>query len=285
MAAPTKKIFTIGLNMVRIYELDQDDGSVASTNMTAVDGLAVGGPVSFAYTPASPERIAHPGNNQLLQSDVLPSLETSEATLEVSRTDIDTIAALTNVNVYDIATDIHSIAWQTNQQGTEPTVALLAYAQAKTNAGTRAWSTYVFPKCVIIPKAKGMSREQANHEYFVSPQSATKHVYGVALDATNDGCTSAEVVEYQSNYRLHIAAWTTTSTDVDYVFDTALPYTNNGAAGIIVTKNGTKMTHQATANNTSYITTALKITFGAALTNGDKIVAMYELADSAVDVE
>lgn len=285
MTAPTKKIFTVGLNAARIYELDQDDGSIASSNATAYDGLSVGGPITFTYEPPDPESIAHPGNNQVLQRDVLPSLESSSGALEVSRTDVDTIAALTNVNVFNPVTDINSIAWQTNQQGTEPTVGLLVYAQAKTNAGLRAWSTFVFPKAVIVPKPKGMSREQSNHSYFVQPQSATKHIYGVALNATDDGCTSAEVIEYQSNYRLHVAGWTTTSTETDYNFASSLKYTNNGAAGIIVTKNGVKMTYGATADATHYTADADGITFGAALTNTDKVVALYELADTAVDVE
>ncbi|TXH55247.1 MAG: hypothetical protein E6Q97_09195 [Desulfurellales bacterium] len=285
MTAPAKKIFTVGLNAVRIYEIDQDDGSVASTNATAYDGLSVGGPVTFSYEAPDFERIAHPGNNIVLQTDALPSLEASTASLEVSRSDMDTIAALTNVNVHNIVTDINAIAWQTNQQGTEPTVALLTYAQAKTNSGTRAWSTFIFPKAIIIPKPKGMSREQANHTYFVQPQSASKHLYGVALNITDDGCTNAEVIEYQSNYRLHVAGWTTTATETAYTFDTSLPYTNNAGAGIIVTKNGVKMTYGATADTTHYTATASGITFGAALTNGDKVVALYELADSAVDVE
>lgn len=285
MTAPAKKIFTVGLNAVRIYELDQDDGAIASTNATAYDGLSVGGPVTFTYEAPDFERIAHPGNNIVLQTDALPSLEASTASLEVSRSDMDTIAALTNVNVHNIVTDINAIAWQTNQQGTEPTVALLTYAQAKTNSGTRAWSTFIFPKAIIIPKPKGMSREQSNHQYFVQPQSASKHVYGVALNTTDDGCTSAEVIEYQSNYRLHVAGWTTTATETAYDFDTSLKYTNNAGAGIIVTKNGVKMTYGATADNVHYTADADGITFGAALTNGDKVVALYELADSAVDVE
>lgn len=284
MTAPAKKIFTIGLNAVRIYELDQDDGSIASTNATVYDGLSPA-PVSLTVEFPAPESIAHPGNNQVLQRDVLPSLDASSGTLEVSRTDYDLIAALANVNVYNPATNINSVAWQTNQQGTEPTVALVAYAQGKGTNGTRMWSTYVMPKSIIVPAPKGMSREQTNHSFFVQPQSTTKHLYGVALATANDGCTSAELIEYQSNYRMHFAGWTTTNTEAEYSFDTDLPYTNNGADGIVVTKNGVVMTYGATADATHYTASATKITFGAALTNADKVVAFYELADTAVDVE
>ena len=89
MAAPTKKIFVVGLNAARIYALDQDDGLITSANASVYSGLSVGGPVTFTYEPPDPESIAHPGNNQVLQRDTLPSLDAASGSLEVSRTDFD----------------------------------------------------------------------------------------------------------------------------------------------------------------------------------------------------
>lgn len=284
MTAPTKKIFTVGLNAARIYELSSSTGWIASTNATVYNGLSVGGPVSFEYAPPDPQSIVHPGNNTVLQRDVLPSQDISSGTLTVSRTDYDTLQALMNVNVR-VFGDVNSLAWGSSQQGTEPTVGLVVYAQGKLPTGVRSWSTYVIPKAVIIPKPKGMSREQSNLSYFVQPTSASSHLTGLALTTADDGCTSAEVIEYQSNYRLNFAGWTTASTEAEYSFDTDLPYSANAGNGITVTKNGVLMTYGATADATHYVATATKITFGAALTNGDKVVAMYELADTAVDVE
>jgi len=286
MTAPTKKIFTVGLNAARIYNLDQSTGYIKAANATVYNGYSVGGPITFTYEPADPEVISHPGNNQVLQQDSLPSLDPSNGKLEVSRTDADTIALLTNTKVNNtLMTNVNSLGWRTNQQGTEPTVAFVTYAQAKTNAGVRAWSTFVFAKSVITPKPKGQSREQQNHQYFVLPQFSTSHLVGVAYSANDDGFTSTEVNEYQSNYRLNFAAWKTTSVETEYTFDANLQYSGNAGTGIVVTKNGTKMTYGVTADSTHYVATASKITFGAALTNGDIVMAMYELADSAVDVD
>ena len=285
MTAPTKKIFTVGLNAARIYALDQDSLYVTGGATSAYDGIAVGGPVVFSYEPPDPQSIAHPGNNTVLQRDVLPSQDTASGTLEVSRTDYDTLAHLLNVNVRTF-NDIYSLAWGSNQQGTEPTVALVTYAQGKLPSGARAWSTYVMPRCVIVPKPKGMSREQQNMTYFVQPQSTTAHITGLALTTSDDGATAAEVIEYQSNYRLHFAQWKTSAgAEVDYNFNINLKYTANAGNGIVVTKNGTLMTYGATADATHYTANADKITFGAALTENDIVVAMYELAESAVDVE
>lgn len=286
MAAPTKKIFTVGLNAARIYRLDQDTGFIDPTNATAYDGLAVGGPTVFNYQPADPEVISHPGNNQVLQQDSLPSLEASSGTLEVSRTDMDTIVLLTNTKVNTaLMTNVNSIGWRTNQQGTEPSVGFLTYAQGKTAAGVRCWSTFAFSKTVITPKPKGQSREQQNHSYFVLPQFTTAHIVGVPYSVSDDGFTSTEVNEYQSNYRLHVAAWKTTAVESAYDFAASLKYTNNAGSGIVVTKNGVKMTYGVTADSVHYVADADGITFGAALTNGDIVIAMYELAETAVDVE
>lgn len=283
MTAPTQKIFTVGLNAARIYALDAN-GLPAASNATAYDGYSVGGPVTFTYEPPNPESISHPGNNQILQQDTLPSLDASSGTLEVSRTDYATIAMLTNTKIRAFG-NINSIGWRTNQQGTEPTVAFITYAQGKLPDGTRSWSTYVFGKSVIVPAPKGQSREQQNLKYFVQPQFSTAHINGIDYTVADDGFTSCEVNEYQSNYRLHIASWKTTSTEAAYDFDTSLKFSNSGSGGITVTKNGTLMTYGATADATHYTADADGITFGAALTNGDIVVAMYELADDAVDVE
>lgn len=283
MTAPAKKIFTVGLNAARIYDLDQDSGWIDATNATVYNGLSVGGPIMFSYEPPDPESIVHPGNNTILQRDSLPSLESSSGSLEVSRTDYDTIALLTNTKVR-VFGDINSIGWGTNQAGTEPTVAFVTYAQGKLTTGVRSWSTYVFPKATIIPKPKGQGREQQNLKYFVQPNIVTTHLIGVAATISDDGFTATEVFEYQSNYRLNFAAWKTTATETAYVFDTNLPYTANAGNGIQVTKNGVLMTYGATADATHYVASSTQITFGAALTNGDIVVAMYELAETAVDL-
>ncbi len=273
MAAPTKKIFTVGLNAARIYELDAD-GYIDGTE-TAYDGTAVGGPVVFTYEPPDPESIVHPGNNTVLQRDVLPSQETASGTLEVSRTDYDTIALLNNVNV-NVIGEANSVLWGSNQAGTEPTVGLVVYAQGKGPSGNRTWSTYVIPKCTIIPKPKGMAREQANIKYFVQPQAATAHLTGMAFTINDDGATAGEVVEYQSNYRMHFTSWNKTTSSATFTLGTSYPMVST--AGLTVYKDGVKQT-------TGYTATTGAITFTSNVTEGTNVAAMYELAESASDLE
>ncbi len=285
MAAPTQKIFTVGLNSARIYALNSS-GTPAATNATVYDGILVGGPTGFSLTTPKPTKIAHPGNNSILQYDILPGLDVSEGTLTVSRQDNATIALLSNTKVHSIGNttgEMSVLGWMTSQQSTEPTVLLTVYDQAKDNAGNRVWHTYVMPRTIIYPSAKGMSRERSDMTYDVQPSIVTAYPNGIAFNASDNGFTSAQILDFQSAHRLHIAAWVTTATETEYVFNTALPAYITGGVGMVVTKNGVLMTYGATADATHYVATTTKITFGAALTNADKVVCMYQLDDTAID--
>lgn len=275
MAAPTTKIFTVGLNAVRIYDLNDTTGFIGATSLTAYDGISVGGPVSFAYETADPTPIVHPGNNTILQQDVLPSQEVSTATLEVSRSDATTVALLNNVKVRTVG-EANQLIWGTNQAGTEPSVGLVAYAQGKSATGLRVWSTYVFPKAIIIAKPKGMSREQQNATYFVQPQKSTANLTGETFTVADDGATLAEVVEYQSNYRMHFTAWSTTTSSATFTLDTDNPMAST--AGLTVYVDGVKQT-------TGYTATTAAITFSPNVAASKNVTALYELADTVIDVD
>jgi hypothetical protein len=283
MAAPSLKIFSVGMNAARIYALTSA-GYPAATNATVYDGVNVGGPITFSMDIPDPDVIAHPGNNAILQTDVLASTSPSTGRLVVSREDAATHALLSGTKVHVIS-DFNVIGWHTSQQGLEPTVGMIAYDQAKDEAGNRVWRTHMIGRAVILPKMKGMSRERGDIEYTVQPQITTKYLTGLAFTANDDGYTTADVVTFTSAHRLHVAAWVTTATEVDYVFNVAYPKYITGAPGIMVYKNGVAMTYGVTADTTHFVATTTKVTFGAALTNTDVITAIYEVADSAVMID
>lgn len=283
MAAPSKKIFSVGLNAARIYALTSA-GYPGATNATVYSGVPVGGPVKFTMEFPDPESIAHPGNNAVLQYDVLPSLGASSGTLTVSREDADTLALLSGTKVRVFSTAINAIGWHTSQQGLEPTVGLLTYDQAKDESGNRVWRTHICARAVILPKIKGQSRDREDLTYTVQPQITTKHLFGLTFTSADDGFTSAQVITYTSSHRLNVSAWVTTNVEAIYTLDTALPAATTGGVGMAVFKNGVLMTYGATADVTHYTANTTAITFGAALTNTDVVTAIYEIADTAVDV-
>ena len=283
MAAPSKKIYSVGLNAARYYTLAGN--YPGATNATVYNGVSIGGPIALAIDAAQPEIIAHPGNNAIQQYDSLSSNAVTGATLTVSREDADTIAAFSGTKVHVFGAFANGIGYNTSQQGLEPTVALVAYDQAKDEAGNRVWRTHVLARAVIVPSIKGMTRERGDIVYNITPQVCTRHLTGLAFNATDDGFTTAQLMTYTSSHRLNFAAWVTTATETEYIFDTDLPKYVTGDVGIAVYKNGTLMTYGATADATHYQATTLKITFGAALTNADVVTCMYEIADTAVDID
>jgi hypothetical protein len=284
MAAPMLKVFSVGLNAVRYYALTAT-GYPAATNATVYAGVSIGGPTSLSLETTAPEVVTHPGNNAIQQYDVLPSNGIAGGSLTVSREDAAAIAAFTNTKVHVISTSFNAIGWNTSQQGSEPVFGLLAYDQAKDTSGNRIWRTHMIPRCIITPQIKGMARERADLTYNLQPLVSSSYLTGLAFGSTNNGFSTAQVVTFTSYHRLTVASWVTTSTEAEYVFDTDFPKYITGSPGIAVYKNGVEMTYGATADITHYTATTTKITFGAALTNTDVVTAIYEIDDTAIDID
>ena len=278
MAAPTT-IFVAGLNAARIYALSGDYPTGGTA--TPYDGLVVGGPVSLELTFGDPTTIIHPGNNIVLQQDVFPTADPTTGVLTVSRLDHATLAFLNNTKVSTVG-DLSIHGWGTDQQGNEPTVALVAYQQAKSPAGDRTWHTYVIPRCSIIPKPNSMTnRERADMTYNVSIQNGTQHLTGVDFTVAADGYTSGQVVDILSFHRVHFAQFTSQSNDTGFTYDTLLPAYAVATAKVSI--NGAAyLVEGAGAGKVVSIKTGF--TTGSATTTGDKVVVMYELDDTISDL-
>jgi hypothetical protein len=283
MAAPSTKIFSVGMNGARYYT-QTAAGYPGATNTTCYSGVSIGGPISFLPDMTEPETVMHPGNNAIQQYDVLPSNGISSGQVLVSREDAAAIAAFSNTKVHTVGSFANAIGWNTSQQGTEPTMGFMAYDQAKDTAGLRVWRTHMF-RCIIVPKIKGMSRERGDLSYNLQPLVSSTYLTGLAFTANDNGFLTAQIVTLTSSRRLALAAWVTTATELAYTFDADLPKYITGDAGQAVYKNGALMTYGTTADTTHYDATTTGIEFGAALTNGDVVTCLYEIADTAIDID
>lgn len=283
MAAPSLKIYSVGMNAARYYALTAA-GYPAATNATVYSGVSIGGPTVLALETTDSEIVTHPGNNAIQQYDVLPSNGVTGGTLTVSREDAATIAAFSNTKVHVIS-DFNMIGWQTSQQGNEQNFALMAYDQAKDTTGARVWRTHILSRTMVIPKPKGMARERGDIVYTLQPQVCSRPFFGAAFTSNDNGYLTAQFNTLTSAHRLTVASWVTTAAETDYVFDTDFPKWITGNVEIAVYKNGVLMTYGATADATHYTADTLKVTFGAALTNGDIVTALYGIADSAIDID
>lgn len=276
MTAPTQKLFGVGMNAARIFALTTA-GYPAATSTTVYEGYSVGGPMSYEITMPDSTKVAHLGNNAVLQQDVLPGTEPSSGVLRISRYDSATQAFLTGVKNQTIGDSIMT-PYRTSQQGLEPTVALMVYQQAKDISGNRRWITYILPRCIISPKLKSMSREVGEITYDITPNPSTKTIAGTALTVADNGCLTAEVNVYESNYRKGVVAWKGNGSATDFDFPTNRQAAVGNASNIAVYINGVLQ-----SSGVTYDTDGL--TFSVAPASGDYIVAIYDLADDAVDVD
>lgn len=284
MSAPSKQIFSVGMNGSRYFALTAA-GYPAATNITNYSGVAFGAPIALALKMSAPEIVRHPGNNMTQQYDVLPGDGVSEGSLTVSREDADAIAAFSNTNVHVIAAAFNAIGWGTSQQGNEPIFGIMAYDQAKDKNGLRVWRTHMIPKAIITPAIKGMERARGDIVYSLQPLVCAAYLTGLAFTAINNGFLTAQVLTLTSSHRLALGTWVTTATETAYPFDADLPKYVTGDAGQAVYKNGVLMTYGAGADATHYQATTTGLTFGAALTNGDVVTCLYEIADTAIDID
>jgi len=275
MTAPSKKAFGVGLNGAYVIPLTTA-GYLAATGTAAYEGLVVGGPASLEVTDPDTSQIVHNGNNTILQRDQLPSTDTSSVTLTVSRQDLDTLAHVTGVKVYTLG-DHNMLPVNTSQQGLEPTVAFYAYQQLKDVDGNRRWATWIWPKVTISPKFGSFSREARTLTYNIAPNISKKTIAGELMTIANYGCVSHERLVVEGNYRLGIVSWLGDNSAVDFDFPSARQAAVASADNIHVYVDGVLQV--------SGITYGLDdLTFDIAPASGAVIIAIYDLANDAVDV-
>lgn len=278
MTAPNKYITSGGFNAGWVLGLDTNGYPAATSHSAVYEGYPLGGPVEFAYTPPDPTTVVWPGNNGRIQQDIFPPAEPSTAVLTLSRNDADVYALLSGTLVQSLGDTNVTIAGHSDE-GNEPTVALITYAQSKDNVGVRKWTTYIFPKIICVPKKPPMSgRTAAQHVYNCTPQRTTKSITGTALATGTNGATAAELWVYESNYRIHVAAWKGNNSATAFSYDSDRPAAN--AVPIAVALNGTIKTI-----TTDYTATTAAVTMNSAPGTGDMLVVIYELADTANDIE
>ena len=271
--------FPVGLRYGAAISLQtQSTVAVPAGNSATVpySGLPFVGANAFNLTIPDPRTIVHPGDDRVMATDFLPTLDSVTATIEVSRYDMTLNALLTGVKV-STELDITMMPWATDAQGDEPTVGLFFYQQSL-NAATkvRNWHSYIMPACRCIPKPAGMSASQTNVTYNVVVNPVAAQLWGTALTDGTNGAIEQGVVEMHSEGQPWIAAWIGAAAGA-----TKYPFATNKQAKSIVKINCWHITTagvvtNVTASGATFETSGPTIT--ANIPASSIIVALYELA-------
>jgi hypothetical protein len=272
MTAATGKQFPVGLRYGSAFQLNTSALPQAPTT-SAYDGLQFVGSKAFELTLPPPRSVVHLGEDRVLATDYLPSLDAATAVLRVSRYDMGLNAILMNVNSFLIG-EQELMPWQTDQQGNEADVALFLYQQSlEGSTKVRNWRAFFLPSTRCVPTPGGMTDSPQDMVYNVAINPVSQHLWGTDLAVITEGVTELGVLEVHTEKRPFFTAWRANGAATNFTFS-ASKQAFSTAKIAAAWNNGTDVTGTITKATTG-------ITFGVAPTDGNIICCLYELASTA----
>jgi hypothetical protein len=285
MADAPLKAAAVGLRHGAIYTIGSDGLPEAPTWGTAdvaYDGSPIDGIASFTITIPDPQIIPHIGEDRVLQVDALPTQEPITAEMMSALTDLQLDALIQNVKVQTL-NEMQILPRGTSQQGLEPDLIVWAYRQSTSmeaaTKGARMWQGSFLGRAVIFPKLPAGEQGGKNERNFtVQPKVVTTTPWGVALTLAANGCLETQVFDVHTYKRSHFAAWKAdgivTAFDFSTGFTPDAPTVTTSVFHFDIAL-GTIVDITATAT-----TTVTEITPLVLPVAGDKIMAMYQIADT-----
>jgi hypothetical protein len=276
MAAPSGKFYPVGLQRVRVYQLNSNGiptGGVASVG--GYEGLIFEGSRAFELTIPDVRRIVHVGDNAIKATDMLPRIEAATGTLTVGGQYGDIIALLSGTKSATVG-EAKVLGYSTSQQGLDPVVGLLMYQQAKeASTGTRVWRAYHIMSTQAIVAPTSMAQEAQDVKFSLLPSAVTHHLWGATFTANVEGYTSAEIVETVTYNLPHVVAWQGDGSNTEFLFPTDKPAVSTAKIHAVYTTTSTG----TITNVTSTATLAVdKITITGAPAATVCITCFYEYA-------
>jgi hypothetical protein len=266
MTATSGLQLAVGARYAAVYKLNSN-GRPAATGLTAYDGLTFHGPKAFTLNIPEPRKITHVGGDRVLAVDALPPTEAASGEIRVPTDNFDIDAVLTGTKKFTVA-EASSLASMTDLQGSEPQVGLLLFQQSLDSATKlRRWRYIIIPVARIVPMTVGMSENPEDTRYMVYMSPTTKHLWGATMTTATEGATEAQFVRGMAEYKPHVAAWLADGTETHFPFATDKQAATITKVDVYV--NGVLTSAGITVSTD-------KLTFTAAPTLNDEIVAFYE---------
>lgn len=252
MTAPSTQFWGGDVYLATVFPLNTD-GTLKALSTSPYEGLEVDGARTFDLTPAEGSYLTNIGNGRLRDTIYRAPREASRAELRVGYAQLDVIAALSGVKVYNVA-EAQAVGRLTNLQGSEPDVALHLIQSGHDENGLTRYLNYIIPKGKCIPIDSPMNDNPLEIRYTVTISNTRKEVWGEAYTLAKHGFTETGYSTFITEGRGKIVAWLTDGDSTQYLFPTTKPALStakisawrfadgNEYTGGEVTKSTTKLT-------------------------------------------
>jgi hypothetical protein len=268
VSIPSRKRSGVGFRNCNIYGVDAN-GYPAAIGITAYEGIHAVGAKTLTINDPAYTVINHNGDDGLIQIDQLPATTGATSELHLGRVDDDLEAAISGLLPFQVGEMNMMLAGVTDQSGFEPTVGIMGYQQALDEGGNRVWHAVWFPRATVAKHESGLSGTPEDRMYNITPNLATKHLWGAPMTAVVEGGIRGQIVRGVSQYQPKLIAFLADGAALVFTFPVAAPAVATNK--IAVFNNGVLVTSGLTKTVTT-------LTFAVAPITGHNISVLYEVA-------
>lgn len=174
---------------------------------TPYEGIELIKAKSFQPNLGTARTIAVTAQGRVQTTFLLPPIDPKTAEFHVAYIDLDAFAELSKVKVRTIG-GARIMPAGTNKQGLELVGAfLISQLQFHTEDGIDAWHSYLFPRVRAMVTWPAFNENPIDVTITMSLSAAKKHIWGAALNETDDGATEAAMFPIVSFGQLNLVAW------------------------------------------------------------------------------
>lgn len=218
MANTTGIVWGAEVYRVVVFPLNSD-GTLQAVDTTVYEGLEIKGPRVFELTPAEPRLIVNPGSGRVMDTIYLPPNEANRAELRVGYNDQNVNAVLSGAKVVTVG-ESTMVPRGTDQQGSEPDVAMFVTQLAKDNNKLSRWHYYIIPRAKAIPMDSPMNESALEIRYSITMSPSTVHLWNHPFTVLDEGVLEAAYIDGMSEGKFNVVAWLADGTEVEFLFPT-----------------------------------------------------------------
>lgn len=198
------------------------------------EGLEIRGVQDFVPNFPAPRAITGVAQGRVQDTIYLPSLEAQTATMHTLYNVLANNALLQGVKNYQEA-GMSIVPYNTEMGGQEPDVALIVSRLVTHNeSGLTKWSSFVIPRCRIIPQNAPMNQNATQFTYNIAISKSMTEIWGEDLTVSKQGCTEMGLQDVVTDERLNFVAWKADGSEKTFLLPSDKPAVNPSGANFKV---------------------------------------------------